>query len=100
MAVGPFVMSDIAGNDIGYVIVVVYPTFFYWFASQSLTIAFATRYKIRGEKGLLRDPATGIVGPNRKQMRYTELADEMVEQLGRLGQKAKKVRRHDIMSIL
>lgn len=29
MAVGPFVMSDIAGNDIGYVIVVVYPTFFY-----------------------------------------------------------------------
>lgn len=25
MAVGPFVMSDIAGNDIGYVIVVVYP---------------------------------------------------------------------------
>jgi len=33
-------------------------------------------------------------------MRYTELADEMVEKLGRLGQKAKKVIRHVIMSIL
>lgn len=64
MAVGPFVMSDIAGNDIG--------------------------YNIRREKGLLRDPKTGVVGPNRKQMRYTELGDEMVEKLGRVGQKAKK----------
>ncbi len=51
----------------------------------------APRYKIRGEKGLLRDPTTGKEGPNRKQIRYTELADEMVEKLGRLGQKAKKV---------
>jgi hypothetical protein len=57
----------------------------------SLTITIAFRYKIRGEKGLLRDPTTGIVGPNRKQIRYTELADEMVEKLGRLGQKVKKV---------
>mmetsp|Transcript_39934 Transcript_39934/g.83520 ORF Transcript_39934/g.83520 Transcript_39934/m.83520 type:complete len:771 (+) Transcript_39934:118-2430(+) len=64
MAVGPFVMSDIAGNDIG--------------------------YNIRREKGLLRDPKTGEVGPNRKQMRYTELGDEMVEKLGRVGQKVKK----------
>jgi len=64
MAVGPFVMSDIAGNDIG--------------------------YNIRREKGLLRDLKTGVVGPNRKQMRYTELGDEMVEKLGRVGQKAKK----------
>lgn len=57
----------------------------------SLTITIAFRYKIRGEKGLLRDPTTGIVGPNRKQIRYTELADEMVEKLVRLGQKVKKV---------
>jgi len=64
MAVGPFVMSDIAGNDIG--------------------------YNIRREKGLLRDPKTGEVGSNRKQIRYTELADEMVEKMGRVGQKAKK----------
>ncbi|KAL7553965.1 hypothetical protein ACHAWF_018079 [Thalassiosira exigua] len=64
IAVGPFVMSDIAGNDIG--------------------------YNIRREKGLLRDPKTGEVCPNRKEMRYTELADEMVEKLGRVGQKAKK----------
>jgi 3-hydroxyacyl-CoA dehydrogenase len=63
MAVGPFVLYDIAGNDIG--------------------------YNIRREKGLLRDPKTGIVGPNRKQIRYTELADEIVE-MGRLGQKTKK----------
>lgn len=63
MAVGPFVLYDIAGNDIG--------------------------YNIRREKGLLRDPKTGIVGPKRKQIRYTELADEIVE-LGRLGQKTKK----------
>lgn len=65
MAVGPFVMYDIAGNDIG--------------------------YNIRREKGLLRDLKTGAVGSNRKQIRYTELADEMVEKLGRVGQKAKKV---------
>ncbi|KAL9191416.1 hypothetical protein ACHAXT_001122 [Thalassiosira profunda] len=64
MAVGPFVMSDIAGNDIG--------------------------YNIRREKGLLRDPKTGQVGPARGQVRYTELGDEMVEKLGRVGQKAKK----------
>ncbi|KAL7529192.1 hypothetical protein ACHAXR_002839 [Thalassiosira sp. AJA248-18] len=63
MAVGPFVMSDIAGNDIG--------------------------YNIRREKGLIRDPKTGEVGPNRKQIRYTELADEMVE-MNRVGQKAQK----------
>jgi len=64
MAVGPFAMYDIAGNDIG--------------------------YNIRREKGLLRDPETGVVGPNRKNIRYTELGDEMVEKLGRLGQKVYK----------
>eukprot|EP00578_Thalassiosira_sp_NH16_P010626 CAMPEP_0181114232 /NCGR_PEP_ID=MMETSP1071-20121207/20767_1 /TAXON_ID=35127 /ORGANISM="Thalassiosira sp., Strain NH16" /LENGTH=761 /DNA_ID=CAMNT_0023198315 /DNA_START=63 /DNA_END=2344 /DNA_ORIENTATION=+ len=64
MAVGPFVMSDIAGNDIG--------------------------YNIRREKGIIRDPKTGEVGPNRKEIRYTELADDMVEKMGRVGQKARK----------
>lgn len=50
------------------------------------------RYNIRREKGLLRDPKTGKVGPNRSdEMRYTELADEMVEKLARVGQKAQKV---------
>jgi hypothetical protein len=49
-------------------------------------------YNIRREKGLVRDPKTGKVGPNRKAgMRYTELADEMVVNLGRVGQKAQKV---------
>ena len=52
---------------------------------------FYSSYNIRREKGLLRDPKTGGVGPNRKQIRYTEMADEMVEKLGRVGQKAKKV---------
>ena len=56
-------------------------------------LLFDCRYNIRREKGLLRDPKTGQVGPNRKNgMRYTELADEMVEKLGRVGQKAQKVR--------
>eukprot|EP00569_Conticribra_weissflogii_P015484 CAMPEP_0171403236 /NCGR_PEP_ID=MMETSP0880-20121228/10239_1 /TAXON_ID=67004 /ORGANISM="Thalassiosira weissflogii, Strain CCMP1336" /LENGTH=782 /DNA_ID=CAMNT_0011918101 /DNA_START=14 /DNA_END=2362 /DNA_ORIENTATION=- len=65
MAIGPFLVSDIAGNDIG--------------------------YNIRREKGLLSDHRTGQVGPNRKNgMRYTELADEMVEKWGRVGQKAQK----------
>ena len=52
---------------------------------------FYSSYNIRREKGLLRDPKTGEVGPNRKQIRYTEMGDEMVEKLGRVGQKAKKV---------
>lgn len=38
----------------------------------------------------MRDPKTGDIGANRKQIRYTELGDEMVEKLGRVGQKAKK----------
>ena len=49
-------------------------------------------YNIRREKGLIRDPKTGKVGPNRSPgMRYTELADEMVVKFGRVGQKALKV---------
>lgn len=40
----------------------------------------------------MRDPKTGKVGPNRSsQMRYAELADEMVVKLSRVGQKAQKV---------
>jgi hypothetical protein len=67
----------------------------------SITISsFWFRYNIRREKGLLRDPKTGIVGPNRKQIRYTELADEMVEKLGRLGQKTKKVRRSVLLHVV
>jgi len=65
MAIGPFMMSDLAGNDVGYF--------------------------IRKERGVVRDPKTGVVGPNRTStMRYTELADDMVTQLGRIGQKAGK----------
>jgi 3-hydroxyacyl-CoA dehydrogenase len=64
MKMGPFAMSDLAGNDIG--------------------------YYIRKEQGLTRDPVTGRVGPNRGKRRYTELVDEMVTELGRLGQKAGK----------
>ena len=48
-------------------------------------------YNIRREKGIIRDPKTGEVGRNRKEMRYTELADDMVEKMGRVGQKARKV---------
>ena len=49
-------------------------------------------YNIRREKGLIRDPKTGKVGPNRSPgLRYTELADEMVVKFGRVGQKALKV---------
>lgn len=65
MAVGPFVMSDIAGNDIG--------------------------YNIRKERGVVRDSETGLPGPNRKDgMRYTDLGDDLVVKLGRVGQKAGK----------
>lgn len=41
---------------------------------------------------MIRDPKTGNVGPNRSsEMRYTELPDELVIKLGRVGQKALKV---------
>eukprot|EP00804_Cyclotella_cryptica_P010698 CCRYP_005496-RB/>CCRYP_005496-RB protein AED:0.01 eAED:0.01 QI:80/1/1/1/1/0.66/3/985/646 len=73
MAAGPFLIFDIAGNDIG--------------------------YNIRREKGLVRDPKTGQVGPNRSaQMRYTELADEMVVKFGRMGQKTMKVNKYDCLT--
>jgi 3-hydroxyacyl-CoA dehydrogenase len=64
MALGPFQMGDLAGNDVGYF--------------------------IRKEQGITRDPKTKQVGPNRGNRRYTELGDDMVTELGRLGQKAGK----------
>lgn len=65
MAIGPLNMGDLAGNDIGYL--------------------------ISKEKGLVRDPKTGRPGPNRKEgMRYTDLPDDLVLKLGRVGQKAMK----------
>jgi 3-hydroxyacyl-CoA dehydrogenase/enoyl-CoA hydratase/carnithine racemase len=60
MALGPFQMSDLAGNDVG--------------------------YNIRKERGWVR---TGNTAPNRPD-RYTELADVMVAEHGRLGQKTLK----------
>jgi len=58
MAIGPFTMGDIAGNDIG--------------------------FSIRKENGFA-DPATRPKG-----MRYTTIADALVEELGRIGQKVGK----------
>jgi 3-hydroxyacyl-CoA dehydrogenase/enoyl-CoA hydratase/carnithine racemase len=64
MALGPFQMGDLAGNDIG--------------------------YYIRKEQGLTRDPETLQVGPYRRNRRYTELGDDLVTKLGRYGQKVGK----------
>lgn len=64
MALGPLAMGDLAGNDVGYL--------------------------IRQELGWVRDPKTGIV-PNRRPARYSELADDLVTKIGRLGQKVGKV---------
>jgi len=65
MAMGVFTMGDLAGNDI--------------------------EYNIRRERGWVRDPKTQVVGPNRPT-RYSEMADDLVAKLGRVGQKAGKVR--------
>jgi len=65
MAIGPLTMGDLAGNDIGYF--------------------------VRKEKGLAKDTKTGLPGSNReKGMRYTDLGDDLVTQLGRVGQKKLK----------
>lgn len=65
MAVGPLNMGDLAGNDIGYL--------------------------VRKEKGLVSDLKTGLPGPNRKSdMRYTDLGDDLVVKLNRVGQKKLK----------
>jgi 3-hydroxyacyl-CoA dehydrogenase/enoyl-CoA hydratase/carnithine racemase len=61
MSLGPFQMGDLAGNDIG--------------------------YYVRKERGWTREG--NAAAPNRPG-RYTEVADDMVTQLGRLGQKAGK----------
>jgi len=65
MAMGVFTMGDLAGNDI--------------------------EYNIRRELGWVRDPNTGEVGSNRPA-RYTELGDDLVCKLGRIGQKVGRVR--------
>ena len=65
MALGPLNMGDLAGNDIGYL--------------------------VRKEKGVVRDLKTGLPGSNRKSgMRYTDLGDDLVVKLGRVGQKKLK----------
>lgn len=65
MAIGPMNMGDLAGNDIGYL--------------------------VRKGKGLTKDPKTGAPGPNRRRgMRYSDLPDDLVVKLGRVGQKAMK----------
>lgn len=65
MALGPMNMGDLAGNDIGYL--------------------------VRKGKGLTKDPITGKPGPNRVAgMRYSDLPDDLVVKLGRVGQKAMK----------
>jgi len=64
MAIGPFAMGDLAGNDIG--------------------------YRIRKEKGIVKDPVTGEIPYNRGAMRYNDIADDLVVKLGRLGQKVMK----------
>lgn len=61
--IGPFAMSDIAGNDIG--------------------------YNIRLARGWARRNINEIVPKNRPE-RYSELPDDMVSKLNRLGQKVSK----------
>lgn len=63
MALGSFQMGDLAGNDIG--------------------------YNIRRERGWVRESKSDAI-PLRRPLRYTELGDDMVAVLGRLGQKAGK----------
>ena len=65
MAVGPFMMGDIAGNDIGYL--------------------------VRKGKGLVNDENTGQPGLGRSnKVRYTNLPDDLVTKFGRVGQKVGK----------
>jgi len=64
MALGPFQVGDLAGNEIG--------------------------YYIRKEKGIIRDTNTNQIGPNRGNMRYSELGDDLVTKLGRHGHKTGK----------
>jgi 3-hydroxyacyl-CoA dehydrogenase len=63
MVLGPFQMADLAGNDIG--------------------------YYVRKERGHVRESKAAAPPPNRPG-RYTEVGDDMVTQLNRLGQKTGK----------
>ena len=63
MAMGPFEMADLAGNDVG--------------------------YNIRKERGWVRLSETDPIPPNRP-VRYSEIGDILVAQYGRTGQKAGK----------
>lgn len=62
MALGPLQMADLAGTDIG--------------------------FNIGKARGWVREPGGPV--PKNRPARYTELADDMVSQLGRLGQKVGK----------
>jgi 3-hydroxyacyl-CoA dehydrogenase len=64
MALGPFQMGDLAGNDIG--------------------------YYVRKERGWTREGNGSGTATSNRPGRYTDLADDMVTQLNRLGQKAGK----------
>ena len=64
-ALGPLNVGDLAGNDIGYM--------------------------TRKERGVVKDPKTGRPGPNRPRgSRYSDLGDDLVAMLGRVGQKKLK----------
>ena len=67
MAMGVFTMGDLAGNDI--------------------------EYNIRRELKWVREDEQhgGGVVPSNRPKRYTELSDDLVSKLGRVGQKAGKV---------
>jgi 3-hydroxyacyl-CoA dehydrogenase len=65
IVMGPFQMGDLAGLDIG--------------------------YNIRKERGWVRD---GNTPAKNRPERYTELGDDLVSELKRLGQKSGKVRSH------
>jgi 3-hydroxyacyl-CoA dehydrogenase len=64
MAMGIFTMGDLAGNDI--------------------------QYNVRRELGYVREKRDDPV-PSKRPQRYTELGDDLVSKLGRVGQKASKV---------
>jgi len=63
VALGPFVMGDLAGNDVG--------------------------YNIRRERGWTRETPQSPI-PSKRPARYAELADVMITDMGRTGQKAGK----------
>lgn len=63
MALGPFQMGDLAGNDVG--------------------------YNIRRERGWVREESSPSI-PRNRPPRYTELGDVLISKYNRLGQKAGK----------